>query len=105
MAETFFKEHHEANPTLPKWNYEYKPNQGYSGLRRHIERFRQDEYLKACQENRWRIMLPNWLKEKKAAEAVTQDSQAARTAFSLELFLQYLINWIVADDQVRICQF
>jgi hypothetical protein len=97
-----FRDHHEANPTLPLWKYEYTPGQGYSGLRGHIERYHEEEYLKACQDNGWRVMLPSWLKKEKAdKEVALQDSSTARTVFTPETFLQHLINWIVADDQVR----
>lgn len=48
-------------------------------------------------------MLPSWLKKEKAAhEVALQDLPAARTAFTSEKFLQHLIDWIIADDQVRI---
>jgi hypothetical protein len=47
-------------------------------------------------------MLLGWLKKEKAArEAALQDMPAVRTTFTPEKFLQHLINWIVADDQVR----
>lgn len=47
-------------------------------------------------------MLPSWLKKEKAdKEVALQDSSTARTVFTPETFLQHLINWIVADDQVR----
>jgi hypothetical protein len=97
-----FRDHHESNPTIPKWKYDYKPGQGYQGLRGHLERYHKAEYLKACQENGWRVMLPTWLKKEKAArEVALQDLPSARTSFTPEKFLQHLINWIVADVQVR----
>ena len=78
------------------------PGQGYSGLHGHLECYHEAEYLKACQENGWRIMLPSWLKKEKAAREVTlQDLPAACTAFTPKNFLQNLVDWIVADDQVR----
>jgi hypothetical protein len=47
-------------------------------------------------------MLPSWLKKEKAAQEVAlQDLPTARTAFTPEKFLQHLIDWIVADDQVK----
>ena len=48
-------------------------------------------------------MLPTWLKKEKATiDATLQEVQASRVSFSQEEFLQRLVNWIVADDQVRV---
>jgi hypothetical protein len=48
-------------------------------------------------------MLPTWLKKEKATlDAALQEVQSNRTPFTQDEFLQHLVNWIVADDQVRI---
>ena len=81
----------------------YKPSTGYSALCSHLEHHHEEEYLKACQKNGWKVMLPTWLKKEKATiDAILQEVQASRVSFSQEEFLQCLVNWIVADDQVRI---
>jgi hypothetical protein len=90
-------------PENQQWNATYKPSTGYTALRGHLEHHHKDEYLKACQENGWKVMLPSWLKKEKAThDATLQEAQASRVPFSTEEFLQHLVNWIVADDQVRI---
>lgn len=72
-------------------------------MRGHIERYHEDEYLKACQDNGWRVMLPSLLKKEKAArEVALQGLPATRTTFTSEKFLQHLIDWIISDDQVRL---
>ena len=48
-------------------------------------------------------MLPTWLKKEKATlNTALQEAQGSRVSFSPEEFLERLVNWIVADDQVRI---
>ena len=100
MKLIIFRDHHEANPTLPKWEYNYKPGQDYQELHGHIERYHKDEYLETCQNNGWRFMLPSWLKKEKATREVTlQGLPATHTAFTSEKFLQQPIDWIISDDQ------
>lgn len=101
----FFREYFELNqiPKNKQWNATYKPSTGYTALRGHLERHHEEEYLKACQENGWKVMLPTWLKKEKATlNATLQEVQSNRVPFTQEEFLQHLVNWIVADDQVRI---
>jgi hypothetical protein len=72
-------------------------------LRGHLERYHEEEYLKAAQDNGWTIMLPSWLKKEKLKhDTALQEANASRVSFTPEIFLQHLVNWIVADDQVRI---
>lgn len=48
-------------------------------------------------------MLPTWLKKEKSnQDAALPDANTSRVLFTPEVFLQHLVDWIVADDQVRI---
>ena len=99
------REYFEVNkiPENKQWNATYKPTTGYSALRGHLERHHEEEYLKVCQESGWKVMLPTWLKKEKVTlDTALQEAQGSRVPFSPEEFLERLVNWIVADDQVRI---
>jgi hypothetical protein len=99
------REYFEINnvPKNKQWNATYKASTGYTALRGHLERHHEEEYLKACQENGWKVLLPTWLKKEKATlDATLQEVHSNRVPFTQDEFLQHLVNWIIADDQVRI---
>jgi hypothetical protein len=78
---------------------EYSEGTSTSGLRVHLETFHLDEYLRVCREKGWGNQLPS---HKKSQAASTSTSAAAqfRMPFSAKAFLEHLVNFIVADDQV-----
>jgi hypothetical protein len=85
--------------------FKYQPSTGNSGLRGHIEKYHLDEFLLNAKENSWDHQLP---KMKKAADASLPaslgDAGASgrpRVPFSQAALLKHLVNFIVADDQVR----
>jgi hypothetical protein len=90
-----------ANPDVKIPKYQFASTTGYQGLRRHLESQHKEEYLRKCQENGWKVQLPNLMKEQKEALAeVRKKAQEARSPFTPEALLQHLVNFIVADDQV-----
>lgn len=105
LLKYIIREYFEVNkiPENKQWNATCKSSTAYGALRGHLERYHEKEYLKACQENGWKVLLPTWLKKEKATfDATLQETKASRVSFTQEEFLQHLVNWIVANDQVRI---
>jgi hypothetical protein len=97
-----FRRQHMTDPNLVKGiNWTFSPKTGNSSLRSHLESVHKQEYLQLCQVNGWEIMLP---KMRKAAETETGGAggdSPPRPIFSQDQFLKSLVNFIVADDQVR----
>jgi hypothetical protein len=72
-------------------------------LHGHLEHHHKEEYLKVCQGSGWKVMLQTWLKKEKATlDTALQEAQGSCVSFTPEEFLEHLVNWIVADNQVRI---
>jgi hypothetical protein len=68
-------------------------------LRKHIENNHAAEFRKIIAERGWKFQLPS---DKKSATVETP-AQEDRPDFTPELFLEYLVNFIVANDQVHCC--
>jgi hypothetical protein len=83
----------------------YKVKTGYSSLRVHLEKVHKEEYLRLCKEKGWKNQLPTEVKARKAACLAASQSLGQgvhpRQPYSQEALLKHLINFIVADDQVR----
>jgi hypothetical protein len=84
----------------------YALSSGYSSLRVHLENKHKVEYLRLCREEGWRNQLPTAVKAAKASLAASRSQDPSgrhdvqRQPFSQHTFIQHLINFIVADDQV-----
>ncbi len=83
--------------------FKYKKSTSTTSLRPHIERYHLDLYLQVAKEKGWKISLPG-LKSQAQSQAASDASasQVGQSAqFSEEIFHQYLLNFIIVDDQVR----
>jgi hypothetical protein len=88
--------------------YKFSENTGNSNLRVHIENHHADEYEKLCSEHGWKNQLPKHKvrEELKLTGQTTLDGIARadvtnRERFTRQAFLRHIVNFIVADDQVR----
>jgi hypothetical protein len=97
-----FRHQHTTDPESVKWKWSFSGNTGNSSLRSHLESLHKDEYLQLCEEKGWTIMLP---KMRKAAKSAIGDNPGGPSAphppFSQSQLLKALVNFIVADDQIR----
>ena len=101
-----FRRQHTADPELVKGiNWSFSPLTGNSSLRSHLESIHKEEYLQLCRVNGWEIMLPKMRKAAETENSGTGDRGSGdgppRPQFSQDQFLKSLVNFIVADDQVR----
>jgi hypothetical protein len=91
--------------TWKRCNYTYSQTTGNSGLRVHIENIHLEEFLRLRKERGWSAELPKMQKKALLAASIDRDGDGqghnvTRPQFSEDTFLQHLINFIVADDQV-----
>ena len=97
------RKEHDADPVkfLKKdifWRY--LKTTSTSSLRPHIERHHLDLYLRIAKEKGWEIALPG-LKSQARSQGASDALQVRQVVqFSEERFHQYLLKFIVADDQV-----
>jgi len=65
-------------------------------LRNHLNRAHKEEFIRVSEEKGWRM--PS--QSEAGSEAAGSSPAAFRTKFTQKAFLEHLINFIVADDQV-----
>lgn len=92
---------HDENPTA--WpngrTYTFSDSTSTSSLRPHLEKYHSELYLSLAQERGWKIQLPGVVSRARSnAGEASQDSRPDE--FSEETFHNYLMRFIVADDQV-----
>jgi hypothetical protein len=94
----------EAEPAQWKSNirFEYSTKTSNTSLRPHIERHHLDLFLQLAKENGWKVLLPGLVSQARseATSAAASVSAERRGQFDESTFHQYLLNFIVADDQV-----
>ena len=99
---------HDANPA--SWpssqKFRYSKNTSTTSLRPHIERNHLETYLSIYKEKGWKVLLPGLMSQARSQAA--SEASASRVSrpdlqveFSQEKFHQYLLNFIIVDDQVR----
>jgi hypothetical protein len=73
---------------------------GSANLRKHLLTRHEEQYKQACEENGWdyytrsvQVPLPT----------IGENRKEALPPFSPENFLVYLVRFVAADDQVRVC--
>jgi hypothetical protein len=81
---------------LPKGvkNYFYSLTTGTSNLRKHLTSQHEAVYLQMAEKRGWRYH------EKVKKPNVGENRKMALPAFSPETFLEYLVRFVTADDQV-----
>lgn len=78
-------------------NYIYSSNTGNANLRRHLMREHEAAYKQKCRDEGWDYTTP-----KVPQPSVGVNRQNALPSFSPEVFLEYLVRFVTADDQVSI---
>lgn len=77
---------------------------GYANLRRHLHKIHPNEYDYAARKHNWNVRLSIVSDEDSAHKAARAERNADIPRFSSTAFLEYLVRFIVADDQVRASQ-
>jgi hypothetical protein len=99
----------ELNPALwnPKVRYEYSVNSSNTSLRPHIEIHHLLLYTQLAEKYGWKIQLPGLMKSRSALTdgAPSPANSQREDKFTERSFHEHLVNFIVADDQVRKAQF
>jgi hypothetical protein len=66
-----------------------------------MEREHKEDYTRVCLQKGWKNQLPSAKFESKAGmEPPAHAGGQHRPAFSLKAFVQHLVNFVIADDQV-----
>jgi hypothetical protein len=76
----------------------YGPNTGPSNLKKHLFTIHPARYREVAKKYNWSVTLLDKLQ----AKLRTQKSGRQLLEYSPDGFIQYLVRWIVADDQVNI---
>lgn len=71
---------------------------GYANLRNHLEKTHKEQYRQLCEENGWDCATG----PKVAGPTIGDNRKQALPLFSPEAFLEYLVRFVTADDQVRV---
>jgi hypothetical protein len=99
----------ERDADLAKWikhkehvKVNFSHTTSNTSLRPHLEKYHVDLYMRLAKERGWEIFLPGYRSQARSQAA--SDASASQVPpvvqFSEERFQQYLLNFIVADDQV-----
>lgn len=100
---------HDADPAGwdPRVRYEYKRSCSTTSLRPHIEKHHLELYLELQKERGWEILLPTLVSQARSQARSTDMSaqERVRDKFDEDTFHRYLVNFVVADDQVCLCIF
>ncbi|KAI0281889.1 hypothetical protein BC826DRAFT_974463 [Russula brevipes] len=90
-------EHSKSNPGAFHINFQFSAKTSNSPLRGHLDSTHRVEYLRLHKERGWKSQLKSM---KDAEMESTPVSEVPSDVFSLETFLDHLVKFIVADDQV-----
>jgi hypothetical protein len=101
---TTHREAKEANPSnwLSSTRYKYLQKMLTMSLHPHIEKYHLELYLTLAKEKGWKILLPGLVSQAQSQatnEAATSQGEQP-DKFNERTFHQYLLNFIIADDQV-----
>jgi len=99
----------KLNPALlsPKVRYKYSAHSSNTLLRPHIELLHLLLYTQLAEKYGWKIQLPGIVKSWSALTdgAPSPANSQCEDRFTKRSFHEHLVNFIVADDQVRKTQF
>jgi hypothetical protein len=99
----YFRQTHEDLKDPKEWpstrGFTYATTTSNTVLRKHLDRFHKDEYMKHAKEKNWTTMLPS-VKMQLSVPGPT--SVKPKIMFSPELVLQKLVCFIAVNDQVGI---
>lgn len=88
----------KVNYNLKYW---YSKTTSTTSLRPHLARHHADLYLRLAKERGWEVQLPGY-RSQAQSQAASDASAPPLVQFSEERFQQHLLNFIIADDQVRL---
>ena len=91
------EKHGYNNVPLEVINYIYSATTASENLRSHLQKHHTDLYERMCEENKWNY------KPKVTSTVVGANQKSALPAFLPEMFLKYLIRFVMADNQVYFC--
>jgi hypothetical protein len=80
--------------------YTYSAKTSTSTLRTHLDRLHRKEYIRLCDEKGWKNQLKSSRTEGESRAAAGSQSQPPRAPFTQERFLDFLVKFIVATNQV-----
>lgn len=85
----------------PTRRYIYSKNTSTSSLCPHIKKYHLDLFKTLAQERGWKVLLPGLVTQAKSqASAAVATNQRVPDKFNEDSFRQYLVNFIIVDDQV-----
>ena len=93
----------EANPSEEQSQGSFKTDTGISNLRDHLRKVHTATYWDAVTAKSWTV--PRDTRPKVTTEAIAMLKGPSRLTFNEENFLRALVDFIVADDQVRIVSY
>jgi hypothetical protein len=94
----WYKENFRKKP-IDQLNYIYSSKTAGGNLRKHLEKNHSAELDKATKQMGWKVRLPQNKKNDDSTPGV------GRKPFSPAAFMEYIVNFIVSDDQVCVCTF
>lgn len=83
-------------------NYYFGKKTSNESVRRHLDRFHREEYVRHVEVDHWVNRLPSHVKLAKE-EAKASEAENPRIKFSMEELYRHLVNLIVGDDLVKRC--
>lgn len=92
-----FRQKQTSNPTGVFPTFQFQPTTSNSSLRKHLKSQHEEEYTRICSSNGWKNQLPG-IQEQSGIVPATK--KVDREGYTEDLFLQKIVEWIVADDQV-----
>jgi hypothetical protein len=93
----------QGNTFPPGLRYIYSAKTSNTSLRPHLEKAHRQLYLQLKEKHGWKSQLPGQASQ--ATTAATQAQDVPIDTFSEQTFHQYLLHFIVADDQVCYVRF
>lgn len=87
------------NELPPSTTWQFAAATSSSVIRRHIYLYHGEEYYDRCKAAGIPIKIKN-LEDRAAPVEMDMDMEDERETFTKELFLAYLLSWIIHDDQV-----
>ena len=100
----YFRRKHETEPTsMRNINFSFSMNTANTMLRGHLEENHADKYVQVFKDNRWTMLLPRMWQMAMGEVSMGPPSEPGShpcSEFSCQMFLQHIINFIIADNQV-----
>ncbi len=107
LNEIFHRKAKDADPVNwpPNIRFVYSQKMSTTSLCPHIEKYHRDLFLSLAKERGWKMQLPGLQSQAQSqAASETAASQAGQLdKFDENTFHQYLVKFIVMDNQVHCC--